>query len=856
MSEINLKEKRKDKVYRLLKDLTLEGLELFSEDERTGYEANVIAEKLQISRNNVSKELNELVVERKAIKIKGKPVFYLAKEILEKRFSKIIDEVIFNNYGELQNILISSSYSNKLDKFENIEKEKNSINDSFGIIGEDGSLKNAVEQGKAAVMYPPRGLHTLIIGPTGVGKSTFAECMYRYSIEKGVLKEGAPFVVFNCADYSENKQLLLSQLFGYIKGAFTGADRNKDGLVEKANNGILFLDEAHRLPAEGQEMLFYLMDKGLYRKLGEVSVTNKSNVMIILATTENPQETMLQTFLRRIPMTIKIPSLSERSLEEKIEMIYKFFNTESRRINVPIKVSKEVVKAFLMYNCKGNIGQLKSDIQLICAKAFLDYMSYKKDSVNIKVSLLSANVREGLFNMNEYRNVIVKNFNILNTEDVIFNGTQEENDQKEIFFNDNKYDLDFYNIIENTWNSLSEKGLDNLKIREEIEKKIQGYSYNLINRYSYNEEETFYNQIVNISILDVVKSCIQKLNNFTFENNNKMALIISLHIQHLIERLKIGNFLKHPEKETVLNERTNELLTAKEMLKKISEIYNIEIPEDEAYYLATFLYLLYSKNNNSKVGILVIMHGESTASSMTDVANNLLNVNHAKAIDMSLNEKVQDALERAVKVVKEIDEGKGVLILGDMGSTLNFADMITEVTGIKTKVIEMTSTSIVIEATRKAMNPEVDLDYLYRNLLDLIVEILNDKYGSNLKTGRYFDNVLIDNINKTLTFLNGEKAYSVLYDVIQNICSHYNVQCDDALLVKFIFHCSCMIERAIIKDNVPYKDCQERINKNIEIYNVIKEYFEPVEEVFGINISDMEYANIMDLLEIHFNTQK
>ena len=153
------------------------------------------------------------------------------------------------------------------------------------------------------------------------------------------------------------------------------------------------------------------------------------------------------------------------------------------------------------------------------------------------------------------------------------------------------------------------------------------------------------------------------------------------------------------------------------------------------------------------------------------------------------------------------------------------------------------------------MNPEVDLEYLYRNLLDLIVEILSDKYGSNLKTTRYFDNVLIDNINKTLTFLNGEKAYSVLYDVIHNICSHYNVKCDDALLVKFIFHCSCMIERAIIKDNVPYKDCKERINKNIERYNVIKNYFEPVEEIFGITISDMEYANIMDLLEIHFNTQ-
>ncbi len=81
MSLIPQKEKRKDKVYRLLKDLTSEGLELFSEKEKIGYEAGVLSEKLKISRNNVSKELNELVLEEKAIKIKGKPVFYLAKKV-------------------------------------------------------------------------------------------------------------------------------------------------------------------------------------------------------------------------------------------------------------------------------------------------------------------------------------------------------------------------------------------------------------------------------------------------------------------------------------------------------------------------------------------------------------------------------------------------------------------------------------------------------------------------------------------------------------------------------------------------------------------------------------------------------
>ena len=839
--------KRKEKVYYLLKELTLEKLELFSEEEVIGIDTSTLEEKLKLGRNNVSKELNELVSENKVLKIKGKPVLYLAKEIVEEKFLKKIHNNIFESCKKLKDIL-------NVEKDDSIEEiiEKEEKN-NFGLIGEKGSLKIAVDQAKAAVIYPPKGLHTLIIGPTGVGKSTFAEAMYKYSIEKKVLSEEAPFVVFNCADYTENKQLLLSQLFGYVKGAFTGADRDKVGLVEKANNGILFLDEVHRLPAEGQEMLFYLIDKGIYRRLGETTANKQSNVMLILATTEKPEEIMLQTFLRRIPVMIKLPPLKERNEEEKIELIQNFFLEESKRIKEPIVVSKEVIKAFLLYSCPGNIGQLKSDIQLVCAKAFLEYMSYKKTKMEIKINQLTSNIREGLLELKDKRLEIIKDFDMLSKENIVFDGVNQKIGNRNNLLGENKYNLDFYEIIKNAWQELSDKGYSELQIKEEIEKSIQKYSYNLINRYTFTQDETFYNQIVNISILEIVEESINKLYKIV-NKNNRMLLVLSLHIQHLIERIKEGNCLKHPEKNIIEMERTQELKISREILEKIQKIYNIKIPEDEAYYLATFIYLLYNKSSNKRVGVLVIMHGESTATSMTNVANELLKVNHAKALDMSLNEKVQDVLNKAIDIVKEIDEGKGVLILGDMGSTLNFSDMITERTGIKTKVIEMTSTSIVIEATRKAMNPEIDLEELYHGLLDIIIEILNDKYKSSIKTIRYFDNILIENLNKTLIFLNGEKAYKILNQVLEKICKAENKIIDDAIIVKFIYHCSCMIERVILTE----KREEKKVNKKKEenIYQIIRKEFKVVEEIFGIKIPEIEYDDIVDLFKIHFDTQK
>lgn len=87
-----------------------------------------------------------------------------------------------------------------------------------------------------------------------------------------------------------------------------------------------------------------------------------------------------------------------------------------------------------------------------------------------------------------------------------------------------------------------------------------------------------------------------------------------------------------------------------------------------------------------RVGVVVISHG-NIANGMADVANKLLGVNHAKAVEMSLDESPEPVLERATEVVKECDEGKGVLLLVDMGSLVTFGEIITKNTEIRTRSI-------------------------------------------------------------------------------------------------------------------------------------------------------------------------
>lgn len=282
----------------------------------TGLTAGAVAEQLMIDRSNASRYLNELFKEKKITRSTGRPVIYSVPTI---------------NEGEQVHVDESTSVS-----FDTL-------------VGANDSLKVSIQQAKAAILYPPRGLHTIIFGKTGTGKSLFAECMYRFAIDSKTLDEDAPFVSFNCADYAQNPQLLFGHIFGVKKGAYTGANEDSPGLMAKADGGILFLDEIHRLPPEGQEMLFTFIDKGVYRPLGESGQTYEASVQIIGATTES-SENFLTTFNRRIPMSITLPSLDARTLDERYAIISLFIQQEATRLGQQIDIEREAVLAFMLYD--------------------------------------------------------------------------------------------------------------------------------------------------------------------------------------------------------------------------------------------------------------------------------------------------------------------------------------------------------------------------------------------------------------------------------------------------------------------------------------------------------------------------
>lgn len=557
--------------------------DVLSSGDIESFTATGIGEKLNLSRSSISLELNKLSKDGKLIYIKSRPVIFFDKKLFNEKFSVNIKKDKFNSLKELVELIEKKRIS-----------EANREDNEFGIIGLNGSLKKIADQGRAAILYPPNGLHILLLGSTGVGKSLFAEYLYKFAIKIGRYTDKTKFVVFNCADYANNPQLLMSHLFGHAKGAFTGADDNKKGLIEAADGGILFLDEVHRLPSEGQEMLFSIMDHGIYRRLGETVTNRKSNVLLITATTENVNSSLLKTFTRRIPVILRIPDIRERHLSEREELVKYFFNIEGKRINENIIIDREVIWCFMLYDCKGNIGELKSDIQKVCANAYHSYISKGDKTMKISKKDIPQEMVNILYKVYEY-------WNILNN-----------NDSNRI---SEPWQSNLYNTkadVRMTYINTEIVDSNKINIRQYCEKFLEliGYEYNYSEIIFKIEEykETSYDEIDKFS--GVLLGCLQEYSTIKWEDEFQKYLIIYLlyllnYNNEINLNIKISN-----------NSYFNTL--AKIISKIIETNFNLEISTLNVSILATLMY------NFLKIDTILVEEGMNKSQDNDEVSNKTL----------------------------------------------------------------------------------------------------------------------------------------------------------------------------------------------------------------------------------------
>jgi PAS domain S-box-containing protein len=270
---------------------------------------------------------------------------------------------ILNEKNEIDLVVITSTQVETIKMIKGKEetgesKSTQEATNGAHIVTNSGKIKSILEFCKKVA---PTDSNILILGESGTGKSVLAQYIHKISRRKN-----GPFLAINCAAIPE--ELLESELFGYAKGAFTGASKlGKEGLIEAANSGTLFLDEIGEMPLSVQAKLLQVIQEKQFIPVGSNKI-KKVDIRIIAATNKNLADMVKDKafredlYYRLNVIDIHLPPLSERK-EDIVPLIYNFLNKFNQKYNENKVISDESLNILIHYSWPGNIRQLENLIE-------------------------------------------------------------------------------------------------------------------------------------------------------------------------------------------------------------------------------------------------------------------------------------------------------------------------------------------------------------------------------------------------------------------------------------------------------------------------------------------------------------
>jgi transcriptional regulator with PAS, ATPase and Fis domain len=238
------------------------------------------------------------------------------------------------------------------------------------VLGQSQAMKTLLAQAERAAQT---SVSVLITGETGTGKEVLAKAIHRMGTRKD-----KPFIDINCAAIPA--MTLESELFGHEAGAFTGAEKRKPGLMEIANDGILFLDEISSMPADMQSKLLRALEERSFRRMGGTTLI-KVDVQVVAASNRDLPALIKNglfrddLYYRLRVVTLDVPPLRERK-DDIPELVGFFMQQNNPRMGLNIRdVTPKAMEALKNHDWPGNIRELRNVVEramLFCDEAAID----------------------------------------------------------------------------------------------------------------------------------------------------------------------------------------------------------------------------------------------------------------------------------------------------------------------------------------------------------------------------------------------------------------------------------------------------------------------------------------------------
>nr|WP_242542302.1 sigma 54-interacting transcriptional regulator [Vagococcus sp. DIV0080] len=630
-----------------------------------------VSDKTNKKTNIVNHHLNNLFKEDQLIKINSKPVYYLPKKSLETFLARKVEKSVYESFKELT-------------------EESRDVFDQ--LIGSQYSLNHVIKQGKIALSYPPKGMPFLLTGPTGSGKTFLVKQFYEYAKSNQMVPNDAPLITFNCAEYADNPELLSSKLFGYRKGSFTGAESDRKGLLELSDKGILFIDEVHRLTPENQEKLFYFIDEGKYKPIGENEEWHYSDVRLMFATTESVDDYLLETFIRRIPIVSQVPSLEERGTREKRDFLYYFFKKEAGLLNKQILIEDSLFRFLLAFNFSGNVGELQNLIKYICGNSYVRQGGI--ETLNVSVGDLPEKLKKEAFKSIDFNQKppieISPNGKIVDSSyqsmSVFFESIYADLNEVGCQYQENE--ISFYHWINDSFE------------RIESQFKLIDNRF-LIDKYQKVKLQTIIEEICRVMFethqIEVHQETKEILLTF-------LELLISRETKTIYpdEVASSYNVLFSEKLEYVKN--TVELFVF--LFREMTTVGNVVLNEWD-YLMLHMIFSYYGRlKNKEQINGVIICHGKSTATSIAETTNTMIGQKVYQGIDMDLEVSFSEIIVKLQRYLSLHETANGTIILIDIGHTQDLKKALeTRVDG-SIVIINNVSTQLALDVGFRIVNHE------------------------------------------------------------------------------------------------------------------------------------------------------
>ena len=624
-------EKTKKEIYDLIK-LNTESLDWKTPKLMTTGE---ISRQLNISRNLCSHYLNEMVKEKALIKISTRPVSFLHRKTVERLYRVHLEENEYLNFYDLSTCLGIS---------------KKDVFDDY--IGSHSGLSYQVSKCKVSVRYPDKGIPILIYGEKGTGKHKLAELVGEYALEKGYSDEKTKFI--DAGSLGDQDEALESEVLFW-------AEKKKriiciENVEEISNNRLM-------------------------------KILEKAECKMILTANIRHDAGEVEQLVRQIPLAIEIPSLSERSDEDKKELLLYFMKQEALKIKSDILIDIRVMELLIQYYYARNIDELRDIVMTCCANAFVrkteaeevqiciydlpekvvaeSYRFYSETEPSVMMNIKNYKVNHYIDEFQNYcKKIYEKYLQIEKTPDI------EEKVEE------------LWKITEEFCDYLTYKNCYSNKKIEALKKVVSGMLDSMIERYGISFPTEF--DLVFAKCLYVQSELMGREKNH-YETDLKRCL------------------------EELSEEHEAEQLLVEELKDNIESCLGVKASNMNQLFVLLNLIQFNREPGWGKTRGVIICHGSATASSMAEIVNKVLGFRIFEAIDMPINVSPAETIQRLKKYMKYIKTPRELIILVDMGSLEELHSCLSDVKGLKAIIINNVSTRMAMDVGAK-IRASVSLD--------------------------------------------------------------------------------------------------------------------------------------------------